>query len=104
MERGKVRTYLISVGSNTRVKTGSGSLYGIHGYIPEGGTVRVDNSLDLGAVPDYNNSVTSNATIASYGPTAAAGVFNVVFTPGVGFDDGLVVAATSNARFTVNYE
>lgn len=103
MERGKARTYTIAAGSNTRVRNGSGSLYGIVGYVPNGGTIRAENSLNLGAVPDYN-AVTSNATIVSYGPVSAAGTVNLTFTPGVGFDDGLVVAATSNARFTVIYE
>jgi hypothetical protein len=103
IQRGGARTYTSAVGSNWRVKTGSGSLFGIHGYIPNGGSVKAENTLNLGTTPDLN-AVTSNATLAYYGPVTAAGTFNVFFEPGVGFDDGLTVAATSNARFTVIYE
>lgn len=103
-DRGRVRTWSSSTGSNTRVKVGAGSLYAIHGYIPAGGTIVAENSLNLGANPNLNGSSTSNTTMAWYGPTAAAGTFSVTYGPGAGFDDGLVVAATSNARFTVTYE
>lgn len=102
-ERGKARTFTISAGSNTRIKSGSGSLYAIHGYGAQGAAIKAENTLDLGAAPDLN-AVTSNATMAYFGPLAAAGTFSVTFGPGAGFDDGLVVAATSNARFTVTYE
>lgn len=102
-QRGGAHSYTSAVGSNWRVKSGSGSLYGIHGFIPNGGSVKAENTSSLGATPDLN-AVTSNATMAYYGPVTAAGTFNMVFQPGVGFDDGLVVAATSNARFTVVYE
>ena len=103
MDRGRARTYTSSVGSNYRVKTGSGSLYSVHGYIPQGGSVRLDDTTGLGAAVDFF-SITSNATRAYYGPASAAGVFSVHFVRGVGFDDGLTVAGTSNARFTVEYE
>lgn len=103
-DRGKARHYTSSVGSNYLVKRGSGSVYGVHGFIPQGGSVRLDDttSLSAGVVDFY--SVTSNATMAFYGPVTAAGTFSAEFTPGVGFDDGLVVAATSNARVTIVYE
>ena len=101
--RGTARTYTSAVGSNYLIKRGSGSLYAIHGFIPQGGSVKLENVNDLGATPNLN-AVSSNATVAYYGPVSAAGVFSVLFTPGVGFDDGLVVAATSNARATIVYE
>jgi hypothetical protein len=65
--------------------------------------VKLEDTTGLGATPNLN-AVTSNATRGYYGPTTAAGVFSVHFVRGVGFDDGLVVAGTSNARFTVEYE
>lgn len=101
--RGVARTYTSALGSNYLIKRGPGSLYAVHGYLPAGGSVKLENTNDLGATPNLN-AVSSNATLAYYGPAAAAGVFSVVFTPGAGFDDGLVVAATSNARATIVYE
>ena len=101
--RGTARTYTSAVGSNYLIKRGSGSLYAVHGFIPQGGSVKLENTADLGATPNLN-AVSSNATMAYYGPVTAAGVFSVNFSPGVGFDDGLVIAATSNARATVIYE
>lgn len=101
--RGVARTYTSAAGSNYRVKSGSGSLYSVHGFIPAGGSVKIEDTTGLGAAPDLN-AVSPTTTRGYYGPASAAGVFSVHFVRGVGFDDGLVVAATSNARFTVEYE
>ena len=101
--RGTARTYTSAVGSNYLIKRGSGSLYAVHGFIPQGGSVILTNTNDLGAAPNLN-AVSSNATMGYYGPVTAAGVFSISFAPGAGFDDGLVVAATSNARATIVYE
>lgn len=103
-DRGRARTYTSAVGSNYLVKSGSGSLYSVHGFLPAGGSVKLENASGLGAAPNLN-AVTSNSTMAYYGPAPTGGtLFDVTFTPGAGFDDGLVIAATSNARISLVYE
>lgn len=102
-ERGKAQSITLSAGSNQRIKAGSGTLYGLYGWVANGSSVKAENSLNLGATPDLN-SVTSNTTLVFYGPTSAAGTLALTFTPGIGFDAGLVVAGTSNARISVIYE
>lgn len=101
-ERGKARYALISAGSNTTVKTGSGSLYGLYIRPANGASVRVEDAANLGAAPDLNNP--SASSIALLGTYASAAPDVVTFTPGIGFNDGLTVAASSNTRITVVYE
>lgn len=104
MDRGRARTYTSSVGSNYLVKRGSGSLYAVHGFLPAGGSVRLDNATGLGAAVDFY-SVASNVSMAYYGPAPTGGaIFSTSFGPGAGFDDGLVIAGTSNARTSIVYE
>lgn len=103
-DRGRARSYTSAVGSNYLVKRGSGSLYSVHGFLPAGGSVRLDNATGLGAAVDFY-SVASNVVMAYYGPAPAGGdSFSISFGPGVGFDDGLVIAGTSNARTSIVYE
>jgi hypothetical protein len=96
MERGKARYSHISSGSNSRVKSGAGTLYRIISSNPSGGTIRVDDSLDLGQSPNLNAS--GSDTIVN----ASASVLD--FGPGLGINAGIVVAASSNAKVTVVYE
>ena len=96
-ERGKARYAYISVGSNTTVKSGAGTIYTVATSNPSGSVVRVEDNTDLGAAPDLNNGGTSTIGIFNGG-----NFFNL--GPGVGFNAGLTIAATSNARVAVVYE
>ena len=95
-ERGKARYKFISAGSNTSVKDGYGTLYRILSSNPSGGTIRVDDAIDLGAAPNLN--ATGSDTIVNHGAA------ELDFGPGIGFNTGLTVAASSNAKLTIVYE
>ena len=95
-ERGKARYTYISVGSNSTVKSGSGTLYRVLSSNPSGSTVRVEDATDLGAAPDLN--IGSANTVANWGGAL------LDFGPGTGFNTGLTLAATSNAKLTVVWE
>lgn len=93
------RVTFLSAGSNTTVSSSPGVLYGIHVSGANGGTVLVADNDDLGATPNFN-AVNQTGLIASIGPLANAGVHAVPFH-GARFENGLTVAATSNAKVTV---
>lgn len=95
-ERGKASYLFISAGSNTSVKDGPGTLYAILSNNPSGGTIRADDAIDLGTTPNLNT--TGAATIVNHGAA------EIDFGPGIGFNTGLTVAASSNARVTVVYQ
>lgn len=101
-ERGKARYTFISAGSNTTVKTGSGTLYRVTIAPANGTVVRVDDATDLGAAPNLNAG--GAATIAYTGTFGSTVPGVLDFGPGVGFNDGLTLAATSNAKLSVVYE
>jgi len=101
-ERGKARYTFISAGSNTLVKSGAGTLYRVAVLPANGAVVRIDDSTDLGATPDLNASGT--ATIAYSGVFASTAPGTIDLGPGIGFNSGLVLAATSNAKLTVVWE
>ena len=94
-ERGKHKYVYLSSGSNNVAVTGSGSLYGLHGVLAAGGTVRIDDAHS------FNQGVLDiNATGSN-----TVGRFGIGVTNGIGFNTGLVVAFTSNtAGVTVEYE
>ena len=90
----------ISAGSNTRVKSGAGTLYGIHVSPANGATILVqDSATGLGAAPNFNSD-THTGIIGRIGMYASA-VPDFIDFKGVHFGDGLTVAATSNARLIV---
>ena len=93
------RPTFIAAGSNTLVKSGPGNIYGIHVTPANGTTVVVADSLNLGASPNLN-STSLTGQIASVG-TFASAVPAFIDMKGAHFDNGLVIAATSNARLTV---
>lgn len=95
-ERGKARYTFISSGSNTTVQSGAGTLYRVISSNPSGGTVRIDDSVSLGQAPDLNS--TGTATIVNVGAAS------IDFGPGIGFNTGLTLAASSNARVTAVWE
>jgi hypothetical protein len=101
-ERGKARIALVSTGSNTRVASGGGTLYRVLVTPTFGSTVRIDDSLNLGAAPNMNG--VGADTIGNFGTFNDSGLVVLDFAPGVGFNAGLAIAATSNARLTVVYE
>ena len=97
------RSTFISAGSNTRIASAGGVLYGItaSGPTAAGAIILVQDSVTgLGASPNYN-SVAHTGLIAHVGPLIA-GVTSVPFH-GVRFENGLTVAASSNAKLTVYY-
>jgi hypothetical protein len=85
----------ISATSNTVVKTAPGTLYGVIGNFPAGTLVRVDDSHSFAQGVLNINAVSSN-TITTMGSQAT--------DIGIGFNTGLVVAVSSNAKITVVYE
>ena len=95
MERGKHRYAFLSSGSNNVVKRGSGTLYGLHGVLGAGGTIRIHDAHSFGqGVLDLNSS--SSNTLGNFG---------IGLTDGIGLDTGLVVAYTSNTSgITIEYE
>ena len=95
----------IALGSNTTVKTGPGRVYNVlaGGLAPSGGGVFVVDSVSIGATPNYvtlPQSVPSN--LAHIGPLPATAFFAEL--GGIPFQDGLTVAATSNANVLVTYD
>ena len=101
-ERGRARYTHISAGSNTTVKTGYATLYGVH-VAPQAGTiVRVDDDDDMGTTPNLNASDTDTLVYSgTYANTAPA---FIDLGPGVGINTGIVIAATSNAKLTIVWE
>ena len=53
-EPGRAYAATISAGSNTTVKSTSGSLYRVNWSKPTGAAIRIENSANLGATPDLN--------------------------------------------------
>jgi len=95
-ERGKAKYAYISAGSNTTVKSGYGTLYRVLSNNPTGSTIVLDDSVSLGQTPNFNSATAG--TIGNLGGAL------LDYGPGVGFNTGLTVAASSNARLTVVYE
>ena len=95
-ERGKSRYAYISAPSNTVLSTRAGTLYSITGTFPAGSIVRVDDTHSFAqGVLDINAK--SSNTVGAF--SAAT-----VFGQGLGLNTGLVVAVSSNAAVTVEYE
>lgn len=91
----------VALGSNTNVKSGSGTLYSVTAGAASG-TLVVADSVSIGVTPNYvtiGQSVPSNI---AYIPLLATGV-SYDFS-GAQFVSGLTVAATSNAPITVIYD
>jgi len=108
-ERGKHKFWYTATGSNATVKAGSGSLYSINVSPGQGSTVvLVDANASLGAAPNLNSD-SLTGLIGRVGPysTSSNGTApnpDIIAFSGLGFNDGLVIAATSNARLLVEYE
>lgn len=109
-ERGKARYSYVSAGSNSTIKSGAGTLYGILVSPANGATVYAvdadgtDPLGGIGAAPNLTGELALASNIARHGVFANTAPDYLDFNPGVGFNNGLVVAATSNARLTVVYE
>lgn len=93
----------IALGSNTTVKAGEGYLYGLTVSGANGGSVVVQDSIGIGVTPNLvtlPTAVGSNiAHIATLGATPTEWRMF-----GVPFQDGLTIAATSNANITVYFD
>lgn len=95
-ERGKHAYAYISTPSNTVLRTIPGTLYAVLiGANSAGGTVRLDDThrFQAGTV---SASATSSNTIGLFTSS--------VSDLGIGFNTGLVVAVSSNASVTIEYE
>lgn len=95
MERGKHLYVAISTPSNQVVLQRPGTLYSVTGTFPAGATVRVDDahSFNQGVL---NINASSSNTVGHFGGTTTG--------LGIGLNTGLVVAVSSNAAVTVEYE
>ena len=94
-ERGRHKYAFLSSGSNNVVKADVASLYGFHGVLPAGGTIRVDDAHSFNQGVLDINAVGSNTV----------GRFGIGITNGIGLNTGLVVAFSSNTSgITVEYE
>lgn len=92
----------VALGSNTTIKSGAGTLYGVAIGGAAGGTFVALDSVSIGNAPDYNaigRSVPSNLAIL---PGLAA-TPSYIDLPGR-FSTGLTVAATSNADLSIFYD
>jgi hypothetical protein len=93
--RGAHSYVFLSSGSNNVVKRAPGSLYGLHGVLAAGGSIRIDDAHSFNQGVLDLNAVGSNTM----------GRFGIGLVDGIGFDSGLVVAFSSNtAGVTVEYE
>ena len=90
----------VAVGSNTTIKTGSGTLYGVVVTPGTGGQVHLVDSVSIGTNPPLITAVTGD--MVWIGPYVDAEPEAYRF--GLGFNDGLTIAATSNTRVNVEYE
>lgn len=93
------RKTFISAGSNTTVRSTGTTLYGVHVTGASGGTVLLVDNANLGTTPNFN-VVTQTGLFSVIGPLANAGPHDLNYR-GVRLENGLTIAATSNARITV---
>lgn len=93
----------ISTGSNTTVKSGEGRVYGFvaGSTTANGGTVFLVDSVSIGVTPNYITQLSNSSNLLTF-PLTAAGAS--VTSLGIRYQDGLTVAATSNAPVTVIYD
>lgn len=107
-ERGKHRSTYIADGSNTTIKSGAGSLYTVHVMPGHGSTLMLVDSTNLGTSPDLNSdSLTGIIGRIGSWSTSSNGVSpfpDRIAFDGLGFNTGLTIAATSNARVVVEWE
>ena len=94
----------ISAGSSTTVLSGPGKLYSIHITPVAGSTLLVADSKNLGASPTFNSDAdpSGGVLIGRFGPYGGTTTDYLDFK-GASVNDGITVAATSNARLTVLY-
>lgn len=95
-ERGKHKYAYVSAASNQVISTQSGSLYSITGTFPAGSLVRVDDTHSF-AQGILNINARSSNTVGAFSASTT-------FDGGLGINTGIVVAASSNASVTVEYE
>lgn len=91
----RTQSKYISAPSNTVVKTGYGRLYSITGTFPSGSIVRVDDTHSFGQGV-LNINATSSNTIGKFNA-------NTKFE-GLGVNTGIVVAVSSNADVTIEFD
>lgn len=97
------RSRYIATGSNTTVKSGPGTAYRAIVNGVAGATVYLQDSIGLGVTPNYVTLYTATASnLAVVGPMIAG--TSTIDLGGLTFQDGLTVAATSNASFTVVFD
>ena len=95
----------ISAGSSTRVKDGTGTLFGVWVEPFVGSSLVLADNPDLGAAgPNFNSATSVTSTIGFHGPwpTSPAPIF--LDAHALRFANALTVAATSSARVSIFYE
>ncbi len=90
----------VSIGSNSTIKTGYGILRGLTITPATGSVVHVVDSVSIGTTPNLNAAQTGE--ILRLGPYVDAEPESSRHE--IGFNVGLTIAATSNARVHVEYE
>lgn len=97
------RSQFVAVGSNTNIKSGTGTFYGAVVGGANGASFYALDSVSIGNAPNY-------ATLGQSVPSNLAYVAGISAVPfqldmhGVPFQVGLTVAATSNAPMTIFYD
>ena len=98
---GKSSYSTVATGSNTTIRTGYGTIKSLTVSPAAGSVVHIVDSVSLGASPNLNTSLTGE--ILRLGPFVDAEP--EYFGPyQIGLNNGLTIAATSNARVHVEYE
>ena len=94
----------ISAGSNTTVLSGPGTLYGVHVSPVSGASVLIADSTNLGAAPNFNADANPSGglLLGRFGLYTGTPPDFLDFK-GAHVNDGITIAASSNARLTVLY-
>ena len=95
----------ISAGSSTRVKDGTGTLYGVWVEPFVGSSLVLADNPDLGAAgPDFNLATSVTSTIGFLGPWPANPGTEFFDAHALRFANALTIAATSSARVSIFFE
>ncbi len=95
----------VSAGSSTRVKDGTGVLYGVWFEPFVGSSLVIADNPDLGASgPNFNLSTSVTSTIGFHGPWPANPSPFLFDAHALRFTNALTIAATSSARVSIFFE
>ena len=95
----------VSAGSSTRVKDGTGTLFGIWLEPFVGSSLILADNPDLGSAgPDFNSVASVTSTIGLHGPWPANPVPVFLDAHALRFSNALTVSATSSARVSIFFD